>query len=91
MKALILPIKKVWFDKIKSGEKPYEYRVCSPYWKARFSKNPSHVILRNGYSKEAPSLIAEIENIQVVDGLKTDLKIDAPVFAIKLKSVQIIK
>ena len=31
-KILILPIKKEWFDKIKSGEKTEEYREIKPYW-----------------------------------------------------------
>jgi hypothetical protein len=32
---LILHVKKKWFDKIKSGEKDYEYRVRSEYWTKR--------------------------------------------------------
>jgi len=90
-KVLILPIKRVWFNKVKSGEKPFEYRVCSPYWTARLSKNPSHVILRNGYSKKSPSLIAEVDFISVVNGLRTDLNIDEPVYAIKLKNINTIE
>ena len=33
---LILPIKKKWFDMIKSGEKKEEYREIKPYWTKRF-------------------------------------------------------
>ena len=33
---LILPIKKKWFDMIKSGEKKEEYREIKPYWTSRF-------------------------------------------------------
>jgi hypothetical protein len=35
MKTLTLPLKKKWFDMIKSGEKKEEYREIKPYWKKR--------------------------------------------------------
>lgn len=35
---LILPIKKKWFDMIKSGEKKEEYREITPYYKSRLEK-----------------------------------------------------
>lgn len=36
---LILPIKKKWFDMIKSGEKKEEYREIKPYYASRFYNN----------------------------------------------------
>lgn len=33
---LVFRLKKVWFDKIKSGEKTHEYRKMTPYWKNGF-------------------------------------------------------
>lgn len=33
---LTLPIKKCWFDKIKTGEKKEEYREIKPYYTSRF-------------------------------------------------------
>ena len=36
---LVLPIKRVWFDMIKSGEKKEEYREIKPYWTKRFYNN----------------------------------------------------
>ena len=33
---MILPIKKKWFDMIKSGEKKEEYREIKPYYATRF-------------------------------------------------------
>jgi len=33
---LIFPLKKEWFEKIKSGEKTIEYREVKPYWTKRF-------------------------------------------------------
>lgn len=35
---LILPIKKKWFDMIRSGEKKEEYREIKPYYTRRFDK-----------------------------------------------------
>lgn len=34
---LIFPLKKQWYEKIKSGEKTIEYREAKPYWKQRLS------------------------------------------------------
>lgn len=36
---LIFPLKKEWYDKIKSGEKTVEYREVKPYWTKRISLN----------------------------------------------------
>ena len=36
---LVLPIKRKWFDMIKSGEKKEEYREIKPYWASRLFKN----------------------------------------------------
>lgn len=36
---LTLPIKKKWFDMIKSGEKKEEYREIKPYYASRFFRN----------------------------------------------------
>lgn len=35
MKTLHLHVKKKWFDDIKAGRKPNEYRLVNPYWIAR--------------------------------------------------------
>ena len=34
---LVLPIKKEWFDMIKSGKKKEEYREIKPYWTKRLN------------------------------------------------------
>lgn len=61
---LILPIKKKWFNMIKSGEKKEEYREIKPYYFNRFKKLPLYdfrkehmtfeAIFRNGYSRNSP-------------------------------------
>lgn len=66
---LILPIKKKWFNMIKSGEKKEEYREIKPYYKSRFDNMMDAdikiinneltflIAFRNGYSKNSPTLI----------------------------------
>ena len=46
---LTLPIKKKWFDMIKSGEKKEEYREIKTYWTRRFENNLNAVILNMNY------------------------------------------
>lgn len=58
---LVLPIKKKWFDMIKSGEKKEEYREIKPYYARRFhdflNMNKSiPIIFRNGYRKDSPKI-----------------------------------
>lgn len=38
-KVLTLSVKKLWFDKIVSGEKTEEYREIKPYWIKRLTTN----------------------------------------------------
>ena len=73
---LVLPIKKKWFDMIKSGEKKEEYREIKPYWTKRFChalydlelgnssktlyKGQGTVIFQNGYQKNAPRIKCDI-------------------------------
>lgn len=71
---LILPIKKQWFDMIKSGEKKEEYREIKEYWTSRLKYYTPALILgsntervaptfevgfRNGYNKNSPMLICK--------------------------------
>ena len=73
---LVLPIKKKWFDMIKSGEKKEEYREIKPYWTRRFLNNlydltiykdatifsaRGTIILKNGYQNNAPKIKCLIE------------------------------
>lgn len=41
---LQLPLKKVWFEKTKSGEKKEDYRELTLYWFKRLVFNPEKVI-----------------------------------------------
>ena len=60
---LTFPIKRKWFDMIRSGEKKEEYRDLSPYYEARlggFLDREIEVLLRNGYSRASPTLKATV-------------------------------
>lgn len=47
---LILPMKGVYFDQIKAGTKPEEFRLCTPYWRKRLEdKTYDTVTITKGY------------------------------------------
>jgi len=90
MSILVLPIKREWFDKIKRGEKTIEYREAKPYWKSRIGwlSPGDSIIFRNGYSMQSPQLMADVIFVRIVNGAKTDLHIDKPVYAIHFENVE---
>lgn len=57
---IVLPIKRKWFDMIKSGVKTEEYREIKPYYKSRFRvfdfDRLVAVKFRNGYTKNSSSI-----------------------------------
>lgn len=95
---LIFPLKKEWYEKIKSGEKTVEYREVKAYWQTRlystikFLKEGKsrNCFLQLGYNPET-RLSAIISKIEVVDGKDTDLHIDKSVYAIHLTDVREVK
>lgn len=62
---LVLPIKKKWYDMIKSGEKKEEYRELKEYYHIRFKRifgldykdKKATLILRNGYRHDSPKIM----------------------------------
>ncbi len=63
-KALFLPIKKEFFERIVTGRKNTEYRRVTPYWTSRIErKDFAEVIFRNGYSKDAPTARVECTGV----------------------------
>lgn len=66
---LVLPIKKQWFDMIRSGKKKEEYRARTEYYETRFrnaglldayddipTNKTAMICLRNGYRKDSPKM-----------------------------------
>ena len=94
---LIFPLKKEWYEKIRSGEKRIEYREVKPYWDKRirsqyyFNNSPdfNKCVLSLGYTKQR--LAADITDIQIIYGLHTDLHIPKNVYAIHLANVRELK
>lgn len=97
---LDLPIKKEWFDKIKSGEKTHEYRRVCPHWCRMIGTQTYRLNEINEYRKvdkirfrcgqtvkstdKEKTMLFEIKSISYINGIKTDLNIDDMVFDIEL-------
>lgn len=48
--GLQLALKGEYFDQIKAGVKPFEYRLYTPYWQKRIEgRNYDRLILTRGY------------------------------------------
>lgn len=70
-KVLHLTLKKKWFDMIASGEKKEEYREDKQFWRNRLllrgetgdARLYHFVKFRNGYGKNAPTLLVECKGI----------------------------
>ena len=59
---LTLPIKKVWFDMIATGEKLEEYRDISDYYNSRFKNGETkEILLRNGYSRFSSTIKVSVK------------------------------
>jgi hypothetical protein len=51
-RVLTIPVKGEYFDQIAAGDKLYEYRLVTPYWRTRLiGKSFSCVVLTRGYPK----------------------------------------
>jgi ASC-1-like (ASCH) protein len=50
MKTLTIPLKGIYFDQIKAGTKPFEYRVVNDYWNKRIrGRAYDQIVLTKGY------------------------------------------
>ncbi|MBQ7166822.1 MAG: hypothetical protein IJR93_07770 [Treponema sp.] len=52
---LIFPLKKEWYEKIRSGAKRIEYREVKPYWTDRIAKEYKNELLEDGISERISS------------------------------------
>lgn len=47
---LVLSVKRIYFEQIRDGVKPDEYRLCTPYWKKRLEgREYDRVVITLGY------------------------------------------
>lgn len=93
---LTLPIKKKWFDMIKSGEKKEEYREIKPYYtsildnKYRYG-DKFEVIFRNGYSKNSPSIKCLVEFQKDFGHTMWGAELNKIYYVLKILSVEEVK
>lgn len=62
---IVLPIKRKWFDLIRADVKLEEYRAITPRYRTMFQNAADErgefwVLLRNGYSRAAPSICCRV-------------------------------
>ena len=63
-KILHLNLYRKFFDQIANGTKTIEYRDRTDYWKKRIEHREYDVIkFRNGYAKDAPTMLVEFKSI----------------------------
>ncbi len=50
MSTLILPLKRHWFEQIRDGKKPFEFRLRNAYWTKRLvGRHYDRVVFTLGY------------------------------------------
>jgi len=66
-KMLIFPMKKEWYEKIKSGEKTIEYREVKPYWTVRIFND-----LKRELKKRYPNSKEKVETLELQEFLEME-------------------
>ena len=76
MKILHLNLYRKYFDAIVNGTKTTEYRDRTEYWKKRIEyKEYDYIKFRNGYSKNAPTMLVEYKGWGVNEDGDFELKL----------------
>ena len=102
---LTLPIKKKWFDMIKSGEKKEEYREIKPYYNSRLgvrliiqelingsnAKFISNIMFRNGYGKDRPTILCKCEISKGYGKQEWGAELNKEYYILKILSVEEVK
>lgn len=95
---LTLPIKKKWFDIIKSGEKKEEYREITEYWETRFSNvfdglygEKRYVLFRNGYGNNKPTIKCYVEIQRDIGKFEWGAEPNKEYYVLKILSVEEVK
>lgn len=53
VRALVLPVRKKWFDQIRAGTKTEEYRLVNDYWQKRLGGGDfSEIVVTHGYPRK---------------------------------------
>ena len=68
--VLVLPIKRKWFDMIKSGEKKEEYREIKPYYDNRIGNAVTGMSFKHCH----PDWIKQLENNKEFDVILMNLQ-----------------
>ena len=67
-KILHLNLYRKYFDAIVNGTKVFEYRQKTDYWKKRIEGREYDIIkFRNGYAKDAPTMLVEYNGYDITD------------------------
>ena len=67
-KILHLNLYRKYFDAIADGTKTIEYRDKTDYWKKRIEGREYDIIkFRNGYAKDAPTMLVEYNGYDITD------------------------
>ena len=67
-KILHLNLYRKYFDQIAEGTKTIEYRDKTDYWKKRIEDRDYDIIkFRNGYAKDAPTMLVEYGGYDITD------------------------
>ena len=67
-KILHLNLYRKYFDAIADGTKTTEYRDKTDYWKKRIEGREYDIIkFRNGYAKDAPTMLVEYNGYDITD------------------------
>ena len=67
-KILHLNLYRKYFDAIVNGTKTIEYRDKTDYWKRRIEDKEYDIIkFRNGYAKDAPTMLVEYNGYDITD------------------------
>lgn len=101
---LTFNLKKVWYEKISSGEKTVEFREVKPFWTTRLGRNNCLPELNKPWVNDSAKneikcnlvlgytknkMSAFISKIEYLpSGKDTDLAIDKPVYAIHLSDIR---